>query len=204
MTRAKRIGAIGVVMLLAAAAPAAAFAHGGPRVTSLTVGGYRAKVDALLVRLSPSRDVVDFTTYLRDRRTGTAVGDASVAVTARTPTGTVGPLRALARTTTCEVLVPVRDPAEWRRIRLHVAIDGPPGRASFEYAPPSLASDWLLEPIVFLGAHLLRRARLPAAPPARRGGACATGGRRRVLGAAAPGPRDCTRRSETSWVRQRG
>jgi putative membrane protein len=154
VTRASRIGVSVAIALLAAAAPTAAFGHGGTRVTSLTVGGYRAQVDAVLVRLSPSRDVVDFTTYLRDRRTGWPLVGASVAVTARTPSGTVGPLRALARANTYEVLVPVRDPGEWRRIRLHVAIRGPAGRASFDYAPPSLASAWLFERGVLTGAGL--------------------------------------------------
>jgi cytochrome c oxidase assembly factor CtaG len=154
VTRATRIGVTVAIALLAAAAPTAAFAHGGTGVTGLTVGGYRAKVDALLVRLSPSRDVVDFTTYLRDRHTGRPVVGASVSVTARTPSGTVGPLHALARANTYEVLVPVRNPGEWRRIRLHVAIGGPAGRASFDYAPPSLASAWLFEPGVLTGAGL--------------------------------------------------
>lgn len=138
--------------LVVAAAASPALAHGGARVTSLDVGGYRARVDALLVRLSPTRTVVDFTTYLRARRTGAPVLGADVRVRARTPAGTVGPLRALASGNTYQVLVPVRDPDEWRRVRLHVAIRAAGGRASFDYAPPSLASAWLLEPEVLAAA----------------------------------------------------
>src|SRR5207237_2412364 len=127
------------------------------RVTSIAVGGYRATVDALLVRLSPTRDAVDFTTYLRDRQTGRPVDGATVVVTARTPTGRLGPLRATARANTYEVLVPVKSSdspkdchcsaaGDWPSIRLHVSVRGPAGEASFAYSPPSLASDWLLEP----------------------------------------------------------
>jgi hypothetical protein len=79
-------------------------------VASLSVGGYDAGVDALLIGLSPSRDGVDFTISLRDRRTGRRLGGATVMVTARAPTGRVGPLRALARASMYEVLVPMRDP----------------------------------------------------------------------------------------------
>jgi cytochrome c oxidase assembly factor CtaG len=140
------------IVLVAAAAPASAAAHGGTRVTSVAAGGYEAQVDALLVRLSPAREAVDFTTYLRDRRTGRPLAGARVAVTAWTPAGRRGPLPALVRANTYEVLVPVRDPGSWRRIRLHVAIHGPGGRASFAYSPPSLASAWLVEPGVLAAA----------------------------------------------------
>src|SRR5438093_5489768 len=141
MRRATRIVAVLAIALTAAAAPAAAFAHGGTGVTTIAVGGYRATVDALVVRLSPTRDAVDFTTYLRDRRSGLPVDSASVVVTARTRAGRLGPLRALARANTYEVLVPLDSGAagDRRSIRLHVLVRGPAGVASFVYSPPSLA-----------------------------------------------------------------
>jgi hypothetical protein len=77
MKPAKQISMTAAIAMLTAAAATPAFAHGGTRVTSLSVGGYDAKVDALLVRLSPSGDGVDFTIYLRDRRTGRRVDGAT-------------------------------------------------------------------------------------------------------------------------------
>ena len=48
----------------------------------------------------------------------------------------------------------MRDPDEWRDIRLQVSIRGRAGRASFDYAPRSLASVWRLEPGVLASAAL--------------------------------------------------
>lgn len=140
------------VALVAAVAPASASAHGGAQVTSVAVGGYRARVDALLVRLSPTSEAVDVTTDLRDRRTGRPLAGAQVAVTAWTPAGRVGPLSALAEASTYEVLVPVLDPGSWRRIRLRVSIAGPLGVARFQYSPPSPFSRWTFEPAALTGA----------------------------------------------------
>ena len=75
-------------------------------------------------------------------------------VTATTPDGKVGPLRALPSGSTYEVLVPIANPRQWRQIRLHSVISGPAGTASFGYAPPSLASDWRAEPVVVAGCVL--------------------------------------------------
>jgi putative membrane protein len=144
----------GLAALLAAAGVAAvaapsALAHGGLQIATIRTGGYTARVDALLVRLSPTRTVVDFTTYLSDRRSGAPVLGADLRVTAKTPDGKVGPLRALPAGNTYEVLVPIRDPRQWRQIRLQTHISGPAGAATFRYAPPSLASDWRVEwPVV--------------------------------------------------------
>jgi len=57
---------------------------------------------------------------------------------------------------TYEVLVPLDGGAagDWRSIRLHVSVRGPAGAASFVYSPPSLASDWLLEPGVLAAAGI--------------------------------------------------
>ena len=153
MTR-RRLAALLAAACVAAVAAPAALAHGGLQIATIRTGGYTARVDALLVALSPTRTVVDFTTYLADRRTDKPVYGADVRVTARTPDGTLGPLRALPAGNTYEVLVPIRDPRQWREIRLHEAIAGPAGAASFGYAPPSLASDWLVEPAVVAGCAL--------------------------------------------------
>jgi putative membrane protein len=150
----RRLAALLAAAGVAAVAAPAAVAHGGLQVATIRTGGYTARVDALLVALSPTRTVVDFTTYLADRRTGKPVYGADVRVTARTPDGTLGPLRALPAGNTYEVLVPIRDPRQWREIRLLEAIGGASGGASFAYAPPSLASDWLVEPAVVAGCLL--------------------------------------------------
>jgi len=148
------LAALVAAACVAAVAAPSALAHGGTRVATVETGGYIARVDALLVRLSPARTVVDFTTYLRDRRTGAPVSGADVRVTAKTPDGQFGPLRALPSGNTYEVLVPISNPRQWRQIRLHTAISGPAGAASFGYAPPSLASDWRVEPVVAAGCLL--------------------------------------------------
>ena len=75
-------------------------------------------------------------------------------VTATTPDGKVGPLRALPAGNTYEVLVPIANARQWRQIRLHSVISGPAGTASFGYAPPSLASHWRAEPVVVAGCVL--------------------------------------------------
>ena len=75
-------------------------------------------------------------------------------VTAKTPDGDVGPLRALPAGSTYEVLVPIRDPRQWRQITLHTVISGTAGAASFRYAPPSLGSDWRVELPVVAGCVL--------------------------------------------------
>jgi len=152
--RRRRLAALCAAACVAAVAAPSALAHGGLQIATIRTGGYVARVDALLVALSPTRTVVDFTTYLSDRRTGKPVSGADVLVTARTPDGRFGPLRALPAGNTYEVLVPIRNPRQWRQIRLNAAIRGPAGAASFAYAPPSLASDWLVEPAVVAGCAL--------------------------------------------------
>lgn len=151
--RPRKLALLATIVAAAVMAPPA-FAHGAKRLERIDAGNYRAEVYALLVRLSPTRDVVDFTTYLRDRRTDRPVDGARVRVTARTPDGVVGPLGARASASTYGVLVPVREPNEWRQFRLHVTIRGPLGAAGFDYAPPSLASAWQLEPVVLIMAAI--------------------------------------------------
>ncbi len=148
------LAALAAAACVAAVAAPSALAHGGLQIATIRAGGYVAGVDALLVRLSPTRTVVDFTTYLRDRHTGAPVSGADVQVTATTPDGRFGPLRALPAGNTYEVLVPIQNPRQWRQIRLHTAITGPAGAASFGYSPPSLASDWSAEPAVVAGCLL--------------------------------------------------
>ncbi len=147
MTRRGPAALLAAACVAAGAAPSA-LAHGGQRIATIRTGGYTARVDALLVRLSPTRTVVDFTTTLSNRRTGKPVEGASLRVTAKTPDGKFGPLRALPAGNTYEVLVPIRNPRQWRQIKLRAAIAGSAGAATFAYAPPSLASDWRAEPAV--------------------------------------------------------
>ena len=132
----------------------AASAHGGDRIATVRAGAYEAQVDGLVLWLSPGRAVVDFTTTLRSRATGAGVVGADVSVVTDTPWGRVGPLHALAQGATYEVLVPLRDARSWRSIHLHETIRGPEGTASFDTAPPSLASRWLVEPTVVAGCLL--------------------------------------------------
>ena len=150
----RRLAALLAAACVAAVAAPSALAHGGTQIATIRAGGYVARVDALLVRLSPTRTVVDFTTYLSDRRTGRPVDGADLRVTARTPDGEFGPLRALPAGNTYEVLVPIRNPRQWRQIRLKAAISGSAGVAAFAYAPPSLASNWRAEPAVVAGCAL--------------------------------------------------
>jgi cytochrome c oxidase assembly factor CtaG len=145
----RRLATLLAAACVAAVAAPSALAHGGLRIATIRTGAYTARVDALLVRLSPTRTVVDFTTYLSDRHNGAPVTGADLRVTAKTPDGAIGPLRALPAGNTYEVLVPIRDPRQWRQIRLQARITGPAGAATFRYAPPSLASDWRVEwPVV--------------------------------------------------------
>ncbi len=147
-----RRAALVTALCFAAIAAPSASAHGGLQIATVRTGGYTARVDALLVSLSPTRTMVDFTTVLS--RGGRPVDDADFRVTARTPDGTFGPLRALPGGNTYEVLVPIRDPRQWRKIRLAATIAGPEGAASFHYSPPSLASDWRPEWSVVAGCLL--------------------------------------------------
>ena len=153
MSRRRPVALLAAACVAAVAVPSA-LAHGGQQIATIRAGAYVARVDALLVRLSPTRTVVDFTTYLSDRSTGRPVDGAVVRVTAKTPDGPVGPLRALPAGNTYEVLVPIRNPRQWRQIRLQTSIAGPAGAAAFGYAPPSLASDWSAEPAVVAGCAL--------------------------------------------------
>ena len=123
VVRRRRLAALLAAACVAAVAAPSALAHGGTRIATIEAGGYVARVDALLVALSPTRTVVDFTTYLRDRRTGAPVSGADVRVTAKTPDGPFGPLRALPSGNTYEVLVPIAQPAA-------VAADPAPHRRS--------------------------------------------------------------------------
>jgi cytochrome c oxidase assembly factor CtaG len=143
-----------MIMVAAAAVVPPASAHGGKSLVTAETGAYRASVSALLVRLSPTRSVVDFTTYL-ERRRGGWISDAHVVVEARVPDGASQTLQALRQGGTYQVLVPVPAGVDWRRIRLQVRIDGREGAAAFAYAPPSLASQWEIAPVVLGGAALL-------------------------------------------------
>jgi cytochrome c oxidase assembly factor CtaG len=129
-------------LLGAAALASPAFAHGGKQVVTVGAGGYQAKVDANAVALSGGRAVIDFTTYLRDRKNGLPVNGAAVTVVARAPGEPRRVLHALAFANTYEVLVPVARGADWRRVRLHVQIAGPVGSAAFDTTPRGLFSTW--------------------------------------------------------------
>ena len=61
----RRLAALVAAACVAAVAAPSALAHGGLQIATIRTGGYVARVDALLVRLSPTRTVVDFTTYLQ-------------------------------------------------------------------------------------------------------------------------------------------
>jgi cytochrome c oxidase assembly factor CtaG len=144
-------GACALAALAAIAAPAAA-AHGGKRLTLRAAGPYSAEVYALLVRAG-DRYAIDYTSYLRDRRTGFPVDDASVTVLVKPPDGReLGPFRANAVANSYEVLLPVSAPQAWRQLRLLVSVRGSLGTASFSYTPPSLATEWLIQPLVLAGA----------------------------------------------------
>ena len=149
-----RAAILGIVVVVAAIAPGAASAHGGAQIARATTGGYDVQVDALLIPVSPTRTIVDFTTYLRNRADSKPVTGADVRVTARTPAGTIGPLRAAAAGNTYAVLVPLREARSWRHIRLTIAIRGGAGAAQLDVVPPSLASQWHVEPLVTIACLL--------------------------------------------------
>jgi putative membrane protein len=142
-------------VLAALVVPGVAGAHGGERIVTRTDGGYRVALDALAVHNGQSVAVVDYTVYLRDRRTGDPVDDARVSVVVETPQGVLGPLAAHRRGDTYEVLIPVAKASEWPHYRLHVRIRGPLGTVAFAYLPPRVVYDWLWQqPLVLGGAAL--------------------------------------------------
>ena len=144
-----------MLVVAALVAPSFASAHGGKRIVTRDEGGYRVALDALAVRSGDAVSVIDYTAYLRDRRTGAPVDDARVSVLVETPRGTLGPLVAHRRGDTYEVLIPVANQDEWPRYRLHVHISGPLGAVAFAYVPPRAAYDWLWrQPLVLAGAAL--------------------------------------------------
>ncbi len=148
-------GWLAVLALATLVAPAIASAHGGKRIVTRNEGSYRVALDALAVRSGEAVSVIDYTAYLRDRRTGAPVDDARVSVLVETPRGTLGPLVAHRRGDTYEVLIPVANQDEWPRYRLRVHIDGPLGTVAFAYVPPRAAYDWLWrQPLVLAGAAL--------------------------------------------------
>jgi putative membrane protein len=144
-----------VLVASALIVPCAAGAHGGKRIVTRIEGGYRVALDALAVRSGQTVAVIDYTAYLRDRRTGAAVDDARVSVVVETPQGTLGPLVAHRRGDTYEVLIPVAHQSEWPRYRLHVRISGSLGDVAFAYLPPRAAYDWLWRQPLVLGSAAL-------------------------------------------------
>jgi len=154
--RRLRIAALVLLVVSAWAAVAAppAFAHGGKRLTIRQAGPYLVEIYALLVRSGQSV-LIDYTSYLRDRATEFPVNDARVHVAVRQPDGrTYGPFLARPFANSYEVLLPVSNPDAWRRLRLLVTITSPRGTATIDYSPPSLASAWLPQTSVFIGAAL--------------------------------------------------
>ena len=69
--------------------PAAALAHGGPRVLTSTEGRYHVAADERLIGFEGGSAVLDSTVYLEDAETGRPVTDARVRVTppTRPPAG---------------------------------------------------------------------------------------------------------------------
>jgi putative membrane protein len=146
---------LGLLVIAALGAPAAADAHGGTRIVTRTEGVYRVALDALAVRSGQSIAVIDYTAYLRDARTGAPIDDARVRVLVRTPERAFGPLVAHRRGSTYETLIPVARSGEWTRYRLRVQIDGPLGSVSFAYLPTKARFVWLWrQPLVLGGAAL--------------------------------------------------
>jgi len=146
------VGAIATVLVSISAPPADA--HGGKQLAVRTAGPYSIEIYALLIRAG-NRYAIDYTSYLRDRRTGFPADDARVTVAVRRPDNSVaGPYRANAFANSYEVLLPVRSAQAWRKLRLLIGIRGPLGGATLEYAPPALASEWLIQPSVLALAAL--------------------------------------------------
>jgi cytochrome c oxidase assembly factor CtaG len=144
----RRAAILGVVAACSVVAPAVASAHGGAQILHRTVDGYDVRVDALLIPVSPTHTFIDFTTYLRNRDGKRPVTGAEVRVTARTPDGRVGPLHVTEAGNTYAVLVSLRNARAWRHIRLTIAIRGPAGATHLDVVPPSLESQWHIEPVV--------------------------------------------------------
>jgi cytochrome c oxidase assembly factor CtaG len=144
----RRAAILGVVAACALAAPAVASAHGGTRILHSTVDGYDVQVDALLIPISPNRTLVDFTTYLRARASKQPVTGAEVRVTAQAPDGRVSPLRVTAAGNSYTVFVSLRNARAWRHTHLTIAIRGPAGATRLDVVPPSIASQWHVEPVV--------------------------------------------------------
>jgi len=132
----------------AALAPSVAAAHGGEAIARTTSGGYAVQVDARLLRGLDAQALVDFTTYLRRRSDATPVVGADVRVTVRTPSGTRGPLHATAAGNTYAILIPLENARAWRHIHLTIVIRGAAGATQLEVVPPTLASQWHVEPAV--------------------------------------------------------
>jgi cytochrome c oxidase assembly factor CtaG len=142
--------ALAVLLLL----PAAALAHGGPRVLTSTEGPYHVAADERLLAFDEGRAVLDSTVYLTDARTGEAVTDARVRVTVAPPGRPPTTHLAHRKGNTYETLVELREPDHWRDVRFHVVVDGPLGAARFAYQAPGLGV-WPWQQPLVIGGTLL-------------------------------------------------
>jgi putative membrane protein len=133
---------VGLSLLAAAVTPAPSAAHGGTRIVTRVAGPYGVALDALAVRNGERTAVIDYTVTLRRRAGGTPVGNATVTIAVRGPSGTIAPLAAHRRGNTYETLIPARR-APWSEYRLDIRITAPHARAVvITYRPPTPALGW--------------------------------------------------------------
>lgn len=134
--------AAGSTALLFAMAIGVAQAHGGRQVYAGEAGPYF--VQAFVNDLAAEQgSLVDYTVSLRAAADRQPVNNARVTVSAKTPSGMIGPKQANVIENVHELLLPVKEAGQWT---LLVSIDGPLGSTSLDHTMTPSVSTFTVAP----------------------------------------------------------
>lgn len=146
-TRRRLVPAVLVATLAAAAGAPAALAHVGVPKSVVSAGPYRLVISAAPVAADQGAALA-FRATLSDRAESKPVEGARLRITVSEGGRRLGDYRATGFGGIYSLLVPIPNADGWRSLRFGLTVAGPAGVSTGEYVPPSLLSQWSLEPTV--------------------------------------------------------